>query len=472
MGQDDLLSSTALELARAIRDKQVSPLEALEASLARVDELNPELNAVIWRDDDEARAAAREAGEKIARSAPDELPPFHGVPIPVKDLTPVAGWPLTYGSNGAPGGVSDRSELVVEAFRRAGFVLACRTNTPEFGAIPATENLRYGITRNPRVIERTPGGSSGGAGAAVASGMFSVAHGNDGGGSIRIPASCCGLVGLKPSRGRVPASAISWGGMAVEGVLTKDVADAAAILDVISGPEATQWYNAAPPSRPFLSEVGTDPGHLRVGLVEDAPLGMPLDAQCRAAAEEAASALENLGHEVIPVSGLFPMEMIGPFLNVVNAALAAYEGIDWAKTEPHTQAARAAASEVDSLAYVASMQELQRTSRDLVGRFVDGPGRLDVLVSPTLTIPPPLAGQVLAEVHSSAGGGAPPMSVFQMAALTSPFNVTGQPAISLPTHTGADGAPIGVQFVAGPWGESLLIRLASQLEGQRMLVGV
>jgi amidase len=191
---------TALEVAKAIRSGELSPTEALEACLASVDELNPLLNAIVWRDDERSRDAARKADDALLRLPADELPPFHGVPIPIKDLTEVAGWPVTYGSAGAMGAVSEESELVVEALERAGFVLACRTNTPEFGELTATENLRYGPSRNPWDTALTPGGSSGGAAAAVASGMFPVAHANDGGGSIRIPASCCGLVGLKPSR--------------------------------------------------------------------------------------------------------------------------------------------------------------------------------------------------------------------------------------------------------------------------------
>src|SRR5579884_1838092 len=196
---------TALSAADAIRRKEISPVEMLDQCLARVDEVNDTINAVIWRNDDEARAAARVAADQVAGSSTGELPPFLGVPIPIKDLTPVAGWPATYGSRAASDTPPEESELVVDAFRRAGFVLTGRTNAPEFGPITVTENLRYGPTRNPWNTEHTPGGSSGGAAAAVASGMFPLAHGNDGGGSIRIPASCCGLVGLKPSRGRVPS---------------------------------------------------------------------------------------------------------------------------------------------------------------------------------------------------------------------------------------------------------------------------
>src|SRR5262245_6454714 len=204
--------ASALDLAGAIRERELSPVEALDHCLAEVDRLNPALNAVVWRDDDESRAAAREAERVVTESDASVLAPFLGVPMPIKDLTEVAGWPVTYGSFAGPETPSEQSELVVDAFRSAGFVLACRTNTPEFGPITAAENLRFGLSRNPWDPSRTPGGSSGGASSAVASGMFPVAHANDGGGSIRIPASCCGLVGLKPSRGRVPRLVQSWQG--------------------------------------------------------------------------------------------------------------------------------------------------------------------------------------------------------------------------------------------------------------------
>ena len=396
----------------------------------------------------------------VVRVEPDELPPFHGVPIPIKDLTPVAGWPVTYGSWAVPDKPSDESELIVAAFRKGGFVLTGRTNTPEFGPITAAENDRYGISRNPWNLDRTPGGSSGGAAAATAAGMFAVAHANDGGGSIRIPASCCGLVGLKVSRGRVPTLVNSWEGGAVEGVVTRDVADTAAILDLTCGPDRGQWYNAPAPDRPFLAEVGAEPGRLRIGLLEQAPFGLPMDPVCVAAAREAASAFERLGHTVAPASLDVSDEFLQAFLNVVNSGLADYDA-DWDRVEPHIRANRAAAQSVDSLTYVRSVHELQRFSRRLVARWGS---EFDILVSPTMTIEPPRAGEILAAVHSGADGGGPALQVFQMAALTSGFNMSGQPAISLPTHQSAAGIPIGVQLVAGPWEEATLLRAASQLE--------
>jgi amidase len=448
--------SSALSVAAAIRAKEVSPVEVLDACLARVDAVNDRVNAVIWRDDDQARAAAREAADAVARG--EELPPFHGVPIPIKDLTPVEGWPTTYGSRGAPEGASKESELVVLALQRAGFLPAGRTNTPEFGPITVAENLRYGATRNPWNLDHTPGGSSGGAGAAVAAGMFPIAHANDGGGSIRIPASCCGLVGLKPSRGRVPALITPWEGAAVEGVVTRTVADAAAVLDVISGRDPLCWFNAPDPSRPFAAEVGAAPGQLRIGLVEQPPLGLPVDPECLEAVRRTAAALENLGHSVEVVELQLPDDALVAFLNIVHSGLADYLDIDWSKTEPHIQASRAAAQGIDSLTYVGAVHTLQRFSRTLVARWGS---EFDVLLTPTLSILPPKVG-VLEEVHADPENTS--FTVFQMAIFNAFFNITGQPAISLPLEQSTTGLPIGVQLVGGPWQEDLLVRLARQLE--------
>ena len=448
--------STALSTAAAIREKEVSPLEVLDACLAEVDRTNDRVNAVIWRDDEQHRADARVAGEAVARG--DELAPFHGVPIPVKDLTPVAGWPTTYGSRGAPEGPTVEDELVVGALRRAGFVLAGRTNTPEFGPITVAENLRYGPSRNPWDLDRSPGGSSGGAAAAVAAGMFPLAHANDGGGSIRIPASCCGLVGLKPSRGRVPGRVFSWEGAAVEGVVTRTVADAAAVLDVLRGPDPLCWYNAPAPSRPYIDEVGAPVGVLRVGVLEQAPLGMPLNPECLAAVRYAARALSDLGHAVEVVSLDIPGETLEAFLAMVNSGLADYPDIDWFRTEPHIQANRRKAQAIDSLTYVSAVHTLQRYSRVTAGRW----GRdFDVLLTPTLAILPPPVGTLTA-IHAAPEDL--DLTVFSMALFNAFFNVTGQPGISLPMHVSEGGLPVGVQLVGGPWQEDLLVRLASQLE--------
>jgi amidase len=451
--------SSALDAAAAVRRREVSPLELVDATLERVDELNPALNAIIWRNDDDARAEARALGDEIANGR-DDLPSFAGVPIPIKDLTPVAGWPVTYGSWGAPEGPSEEGELVAEAFKKAGFILCGRTNTPEFGPLTVTENTRYGITRNPWDTMRSPGGSSGGAGAAVSSGMYHVAHANDGGGSIRIPASCCGLVGLKPARGRVPSRVPGWQGMAIEGCVSHTIADTAAVLDCISHPDPYGWSNAPAPDAPFASVVGRYPGSLRIALCSTSALGLPVADECRAALERAGAHLEQLGHKVfVRDTDVFEPEALVPFLNVVNTGLGDYEGIDWSRVEPHNLVSREAAKEVDSLTLVESLAELQRRSRKIVSLWG---GEFDVLVTPTLTIEPPVAGEVLAETH--ANPGIPSATVFGMAAFTAIYNITGLPALNLPLHWTPAGVPIGVQFVGGPWQEALLLQLGSQLE--------
>jgi amidase len=448
---------TALGLAELIRTKQVSPVEVIEDCLAHIDKFNPLLNAVTWRNDDEARRRAREAADAIARS--DRLPPFLGVPLPIKDLTAAAGQPLTYGSFGASDEPQPEDELVVAAFRRAGFILTGRTNTPELGTVTATENDRYGIAHNPWNTDYTPGGSSGGAAASVASGMFGIAHGNDGGGSIRIPASCCGLVGLKVSRGRVPTLIESWEGASVEGVLTHNVADTAALLDLISGPDPLSWYNAPAPTRPFCEEVGADPGRLRVGLVDTAPLGLPLADACRDAVGATGSLLEELGHSVETATLDFEFDDLAPFISLVNGSYTQTID-DWEKCEPHNRAGHQRGLEANSLDYVRAVGALQRWSRDFVGQW----GRdFDVLVSPTMSIEPPLAGEILGHVRTDPDN--PSATVFAMIVFTAPFNISGLPAISLPLHQASSGLPVGVQLVERPFNDAGLIRLAAQIEG-------
>jgi len=449
--------SPALELASALRSRELSAVELLDACLAAVDARNPELNAVTWRNDEQARADAAEADRRLADG--DEAP-FLGVPIPIKDLTPVAGWPVTFGSHGAPEAPSEQSELVVDALVQAGFVLCGRTNTPAFGVITAAENLRHGISRNPWDTSRTPGGSSGGAGAAVAGGMFPIAHANDGGGSIRIPASYCGLVGLKPSRGRVPRLAQSWLGAVVEGVVAHTVADSAAVLDAIARPDPLAWYNAPAPARPFSLETGSEPSALRIGLMAQAPLGIPTDPAGVAAAREAAAALEGLGHSIEEVQvPTVSAEMIPSFIVLTQGGLADYEGVDWSVTEPHIAHQRQLAGETGAYDYVLAARTLELLSRQEVTRW----GRdFDVLVTPTSAILPPTAGATLEAQHATPD--APVGDVVASVSFTAFGNVTGLPAISLPLHWTDDGVPVGVQLTAGPWDEATLIGLSAQLE--------
>jgi amidase len=449
---------TALGLALLIRSKEASPVEVLEETLERVDRLNPSLNAVVWRDDDAAREQAKRMSDIVATTPVEKLPPFFGVPIPIKDLTDAAGQPNTLGSWGTTDDPRTEDELVVAAFRRAGFLVTGRTNTPELGPITAAENARYGITRNPWDTGRTPGGSSGGAGAAVASGMFSVAHGNDGGGSIRIPASCCGLVGLKVSRGRVPSVEESWEGASVEGVLTQTVADTAAVLDVIGTHDSLYWYSPPPPRLPYREEAAADPPRLRVGLIEAAPLGIPIEGTCLDAVHAAGKLLESLGHVVVPAELDVDFDAIGPFLALIDGSYT-QPVADWSKTAPHIQAGRERGLALPSVEYVTAIKALQRWSRTFAARWGH---EFDALISPTMTIEPPPAGQILGEITADPAKASP--TVFAMAALTSAYNISGLPAISLPLHVAPSGLPVGVQFVGGPFDEAGLLRLAGQVE--------
>lgn len=454
-------TTSALDLTAALKARQISALELLEACLAAVDARNPELNAVVWRDDEGARAAARAADERIAAG---EEAPFLGVPIPIKDLTAVAGWPLAYGSNGAPEGPGEESELVVEALQRAGFVLCGRTNTPEFGPLTVAENSRYGNTVNPWDTSRASGGSSGGASAAVAGGMFPLAHANDGGGSIRIPAAYCGLVGLKSSRGRIPRRAQTWMGAVVEGTITRTIADAAATLDAMAEPDPHAWYNAPAPARPFAEEVGAAVGPLRVGLMAEAPLGLPTDPDCAAAARDAAALLEELGHEVREVEvGTISEELTPDFVTMTIGGIADYDGVDWSRVEPHNRHAYEAATDrVSAYEYVAAVQRLERLSRREVARW----GRdFDVLLTPTSAILPPSTGSVLAAQHA-----APDQPVFETVSSVcfSAFgNITGLPSLSLPLYWNADGLPVGTMLTGAPFDEATLVRLGAQLEDAR-----
>jgi amidase len=453
-------SSSALELAAGLRAGELSAVELLEACLAAVDQRNDQLNAVTWRNDDDARAAAAAADRRIA--AGDDAP-FLGVPIPIKDLTPVAGWPVTYGSHGAPEGVSEESELVVDALERAGFVLCGRTNTPEFGVLTVAENSRYGPSRNPWDVDRSPGGSSGGAAAAVAGGMFPIGHANDGGGSIRIPASYCGLVGFKPSRGRVPRLAQSWLGAVVEGVVARTVADSAAVLDTIAGPDPLAWYNAPAPQRPFAEELERPSRSVRVGLMAQAPLGIPTDPACVAAAHAAGALMQELGHSVEEVDvPTISEQLVAPFIALTQGGLADYEGVDWTAVEPHIVHQRGLAGETGAYDYALAARTLELLSRREVARW----GRdFDVLLTPTSAILPPVAGAILAAQH--AAPDQPVAEVVASVSFTAFANVSGLPSVSLPLYWSDDGLPVGVQLTAGPWQDGDLLALSAQVERAR-----
>jgi amidase len=454
-------TASALDLAAALRAHELSAAELLEACLAALDERNPELNAVVWRDDEAARAAAADAD---ARLATGDQAPFLGVPIPIKDLTAVAGWPVAYGSFGASEAASEESELVVESLIASGFVLCGRTNAPELGTLTVAENKRYGDSRNPWDPSRSSGGSSGGASAAVAGGMFPIAHANDGAGSIRIPAAYCGLVGLKSSRGRIPRRAQAWMAAVVEGAVTRTIADAAAFLDVTAGPDFLAWNNAIPPARPFAAELTADPGKLRIGLMAEAPLGLPTDPACALAARDTAALLAELGHDVVEVEvPTISPELVPAFTVMAAAGLADYEGVDWEKVEPHNRHSyEQATKEISAYDYVLAAHALEKLSRQEVARW----GRdFDVLLTPTSAILPPASGSVLEAQHA-----APEQATFETVASVSFAaygNVTGLPSVSLPLCWTEEGLPVGTMLTGGPYDEATLIRIGAQLERAR-----
>jgi len=454
----DLDTASALDVAAAIRAGDLSPTEVLDATLAAVDRRNPALNAIIALDEDDARSRARAAEARLAEGG--DLPPFLGVPIPVKDLSTVAGWPCSFGSAGAPDAPAAETDPVVQRLEDAGFVLCGRSNTPEFGTVTATENERFGTTRNPWDTARTSGGSSGGASAAVAGGMYTIGHGGDGGGSLRIPASCTGLVGLKVSRGRIPGAVVEWEGAAVQGVLTRTVADTAAVLDQLAVVDPLAWWNAPPPARPYAEAVGEAPARLRVAVVRTSPLGGDVDPACLAAVDRTVDALADLGHEVVgDVFDAHAEEFIAGFVHVVNAGLGGYD-VDWDRVQPNNRENRRYGQAVDSLRYVRAVGDLQRWTRRVNAQWSRD---FDVLVTPTMPILPPPAGQIWQEITEAPDETSP--TVLAMVTFTSIFNMNGLPAISLPLgHDDATGLPVGVQLVGGPLRDDLVLQASAQLE--------
>ncbi|MEV2278643.1 amidase [Nocardiopsis sp. NPDC049922] len=451
--------ASAVDLAAAVRARELSPVEIVEAYLDRIDWHDEGVNAFVWRDDDALRSAARDAERAVMEE--DGLPPLHGVPIPVKDLARVAGQPATYGSLGSADAAVGFTDPALSRLREAGMLFMGRTNTPEMGLLPDTDNRRFGPTLNPWNTAHSPGGSSGGAAAAVAAGMAPVAHASDGGGSIRMPASACGLVGLKPSRGRVPQPLMMWEHATTEGAVTRYTRDTAALLDAMSVPDRLAMYQAPPPERPFSDEVGRDAGRLRIGLLTTPPTGVPVDPECVAAAEHTARLLESLGHSVFPVSPRFfsPQTFLGFAQTVLDAALWAVPFDRPDLLQPHTRHRMERATTRHSGHYTGAAALLQLESREIVAQW----GRdFDVLLTPTLACAPPLSGQVLAAADTAPEEPNP--QEIQMVSFTAFCNITGLPAISVPTYRSGDGLPIGSQLVGGPWDEGVLIRLASALE--------
>ena len=464
MAFKEYASYDGLGLAELVRKREVTAAELVDEAIARIERHNPVINAVVYELFDRARAEA-------AKQAPDDGGRFQGVPFVVKDLLAnIEGVPNTSGSRLLEGAISGFDAELVKRYRRAGLIAVAKTNAPEFGIIPTTEPLLYGPTRNPWNTDHSTGGSSGGSAAAVAAGMVPIGHANDGGGSIRIPASCCGLVGMKPTRGRNPLGPMlgdAMAGLVAEHAVTRSVRDSAALLDCTAGPDLGDPYCAPPPERPYLEEIGRAPGKLRIGYWTRRLDGEPVHPECAEATEKAMAACAGLGHEVEEVKPPIDGEsLISSFMNLWAAGLAA--SIDMAALstgrapspdllEPLTWGLYQRGQELTAAQYQISIGALQLVSRQIAQFFVP----YDAWVTPTLSLPPIRIGTVDVNEPDSTKAFAP---IIDYVPFTATFNATGQPAISLPLHQSADGLPVGVHF-AGRFGEEgLLYRLASQLE--------
>ncbi|MFL5862128.1 MAG: amidase [Solirubrobacteraceae bacterium] len=462
----ELLTRPAVELAQLIHAGELSATALVQACLDRIDALEPQINAFTHVAHESALATARTIAAGDSR-------PFAGVPIAIKDNRPVAGMPLTMCSDLFGDHVADHDAFLVRRLRDAGFVIVGKTTLPENGILPTTESRRFGPTANPWALARTPGGSSGGSAAAVAAGMVPIAHGNDGGGSIRIPAACCGLVGLKPARGRISLGPDAGHGFLVtDGVLTRTVRDTAAVLDVLAGYEPGDATWAAPPPAPYAESTAREQSPagrpLRVGLVLNPPLeDAELDPVNAAAAGDAATLLESLGHHVqafeAPWSGRGLLSdftrAFGPataMTTFLGGRLAGREPTE-DDVEPLTWKIWEHARAQDTITLMAAQGKLERIARSLVAQL----GRFDIVVTPGLGQRPVLTG----EIH---GRGPDPWGHYRRSGAFTPYtaivNVMGLPAIMLPLFHGEDGLPTAVQLIGPPAREDLLLALAAQLE--------
>jgi amidase len=461
---DTYLDATAQ--AELVRSGEASALELVDDAIARVEKLNPELNAVIHPRFDKARAEARGT---LADG------PFRGVPLVLKDLMAgMEGDPQHEGMKFLRDAnyVADHTDALAQKYLDAGFVCIGRTNTPELGIVPTTEPEAYGAARNPWDPSRTTGGSSGGSAAAVASGMVAVGHANDGGGSIRIPASCCGLVGLKPSRGRtslLPDFSVVDDLLIAELCVTRTVRDTAGVLDAVQGGATGDTVRAPAPARAYREEVGADPGKLRIGLLTHNPLETgEIHPDCVTAARETAQLLESLGHTV---EETFPTALVDPALvghfTTLWASTLVYNLRYWEKkvgraitaddVEPLTWTLAEMGKSIAAPDFIEAQHAALELGRAVEEWYASG---YDLLLTPTLGEPPVELGTFTTPDE--------PLLGFIRAATFVPYtplaNMTGEPAISLPMHWNADNLPIGVQLMSAYGGEDLLLRVAAQLE--------
>lgn len=452
----ELVHLDATRQAELVRKKEVQAIELVDAAIERIEAVNPKLNAVVTKMFDQARKTAQ---------GPLPKGPFTGVPFLLKDILGMCkGVPMTLGSKLLRNFVPDHDSELISRLRKAGLIFVGKTNVPEFGTLPTTEPQLFGPCRNPWDTTRSTGGSSGGSAAAVASGMVPMAHANDGGGSIRIPASCCGLFGLKPTRARNPLGpdfGEGWGGLAAEHAVTRSVRDSAALLDATAGPDVGDPYWAPPLERPLLEEIGRDPGPLRIGLLSSPDF--PVHEDCRRALEGAAALCRDLGHEIeedplaLDVSSDHFAACVGVIIAAGTASLLKMLGASREQVEPVNWGLHEMAKGIDGADYVLALEQLQRSSRTIAGWYA----RYDVLMTTTVPEPPPLLG-FFDPVEDN------PMKGFERAGRYvhhNPIaNVSGHPAMSVPLFWNAAGLPIGVHFMGRFGDEATLFRLASQLE--------
>jgi amidase len=462
MSLKEFYSHDATGLAALVRRKEITPLELVETAISGIERLNPRINAVVTPMYEQARETAK---KKLPKG------PFTGVPFLIKDLgAPYKGVRMTMGTASMADYVSDHDSELVARMKKSGLVILGKTNTPELGILPTTEPRLFGPARNPWDVDRTTGGSSGGSAAAVAAGFVPMAHANDGGGSIRIPASCCGLFGLKPTRARNPHGpdfGDIFSGLAIDHAVTRSVRDSAALLDATSGPDVGDPYWAPPPKRPFLREVGQKPGKLRIAFTTDAGPGMEIHPDCVTAVREAARLCADLGHEVVETAPSINREFSTHSFMVIWSAGCAWtiDGLSLVTRrapapesfEPLTWALYQMGKKQSASAYLMAVTAMQRLSREIGRFFVDYP----IFITPTLASPPLPLGSFDSPPDN-------PLEGLRIAERFAPFtplcNVTGQPAMSVPLSWSAGGLPVGVHFVGRFGDEATLFRLAAQLE--------
>lgn len=452
-----------LGLAELVRTKQASADELLDEAIARTEAIDPQINAVVVRHDDYAH-------KQIEQGLPDG--PFTGVPFLLKDLDALAGTRTTFGASVLKDYVFHHDGTLTQRFLRSGVTIFGKSSSPEFGLMPTTETRLHGPTRNPWNLAYSSGGSSGGAAAAVAARILPVAHASDGGGSIRIPASASGVFGLKPTRARTPQGpdrGEGWGGFACGHVVSISVRDSAAMLDALHGPEPSSPYVAPPPERPFLDEVGRDPGRLRIAFTDRSPHDEAIDPEIAAAVRDTAAMLARLGHHVeerAPQLSVDPAQVMATIVgtNTAHSVRLAAQRLEREVTEDDfehmTLAMARNAARASSIDYVAAQAGAFQISRALASFFED----CDVFLAPTLCLPPIRIGEL--DTMAADLSQITPLLRRYMPG-TSMFNMSGQPAMSVPLAWNAAGLPLGMMF-AGRFGdEATLFRLAAQLEQER-----